>query len=568
MRGSLRLSLLCIIIALVILSAKCSQAEARYIIKQRHNKNTLSNVSRRIARKEIRSASHTLLVDEGEVEKSDNNDGRLGSSKEELIKGCAELIASGEAESCEPDQQVYIDVLPNDPLLGTQWAISDALGSTGASIAWESASGAEDVVVAILDTGIDYNHPDLAANIWSNPGEILNNIDDDHNGYVDDIHGINLFANNGDPLDDNGHGTHVAGIIGASGNNGQGVAGLLWKVKLIGIKFLGAEGGGNLFDSIRGLDYLVELKKKYNLKLAVSNNSWGGASYSGALAEAIQRANDAGILFVTSAGNTAQDNDAAPVYPSSYNLPGLISVAASDRAGNLAPFSSYGRYSVDLTAPGVGILSTTRGGGYLHMSGSSMAAPFVSGALALLYTVKPNLSSSELIAGVLNSGTTLASLDGIVRTGAVLNVPKIFETVPGETYSRDIADTNPNNISGAAILKINRKIVKAGKRYRVSVFGGAELYDLKIVAGNYSCLAATLKTSEGSASYNLRIPRVRLKNKLKIQLFNTENTILATTTIKLEHDEKVRYSSEGKIKITTQSSAKWCEHIVKYSYQI
>ena len=222
-----------------------------------------------------------------------------------------------------------------------------------------SRPASANVLVGVIDTGVDYNHPDLAANIWTNPGEIAGNgIDDDGNGYIDDVHGYDFVNNDGDPMDDNGHGTHFSGTIGGVGNNGIGVAGVNWNVKIMALKFLDSGGSGSTANAVAGVQYATMMG------VDVTSNSWGGGGFSQALYDAIDAAGAANIAFVAAAGNNGANNDTSPAYPAAYDLPNIISVAATDDNDELASFSNYGAASVDLGAPGVDILSTLPGNQY------------------------------------------------------------------------------------------------------------------------------------------------------------------------------------------------------------
>lgn len=319
---------------------------------------------------------------------------------------------------CEADIKLYALNTPNDPSFGSLWGMN----KIDAEQAWDLSTGSQEVVVGVIDTGIDYTHPDLAENMWRNPYEVAGNgIDDDGNGVVDDVFGYNAIDQSGDPMDDNSHGTHCAGTIGGVGNNGNGVAGVAWNVKMIGAKFLSANGSGSLSGAIRAIDYLTNLKTNQGVNIVLTNNSWGGGGYSQFLRDAIERHRQAGIIFVAAAGNSSNNNDSLASYPASYDLDNVISVAATDSNDNLASFSNYGATSVDIAAPGVGILSTIHANRYASYSGTSMAAPHVSGAIALLKSYT-NLSMSNLISRVYNTGDSLSQLNGIVRTGKRLNV--------------------------------------------------------------------------------------------------------------------------------------------------
>lgn len=345
---------------------------------------------------------------------------------------CIDLMKVDPTVTCSPDFVVEAyDTVPNDPLQPEVWGLNGTQGSNGPG-AWDISQGSDSIVVAIVDTGIDYNHADLNENAWVNPGEIAGNgLDDDGNGYIDDIHGMNAIANSGDPLDDNGHGTHVAGTIGARGDNGVGVAGVNWRVKLMGLKFLDARGSGSLSGAIAALNYMVMMKSR-GVNIKVANNSWGGGGFSQSLYNAIAAARDAGIVFAAAAGNEANDNDLNPAYPASYALSNVIAVAAIDASRNLASFSNYGASSVDIAAPGVQIRSTFPNNLYQSLSGTSMATPHVSGAIALLAAIDPSLTAEGLKQRLLESGVDLPSLNGVVRTGRMLNLARMAlnETSP------------------------------------------------------------------------------------------------------------------------------------------
>jgi subtilisin family serine protease len=276
----------------------------------------------------------------------------------------------------EPDYEIELRLEPNDSLYSEQWGLSNggqngstAPGTADADInapeAWNYTTGSEKVVVGIIDTGIDYTHVDLKDNVWTNPGETANGIDDDNNGYIDDIHGINADDGTSDPFDDIGHGTHVAGIIAAHGNNQTGISGINWNAKLIACKIISLKNKSTkayVSSAIECLDYFYDLKVNYGINIVATNNSWGWSGpASFALKEALQRQMEAGILFVAAAGNRFGDNDFLPENPSNYFYPNIISVAATDNDDNLAFFSNYGRRTVHVGAPGDEVLSTYPG---------------------------------------------------------------------------------------------------------------------------------------------------------------------------------------------------------------
>jgi subtilisin family serine protease len=372
----------------------------------------------------------------------------------------------------EPDYVVHQagQLVPNDPQFGNLWGLNNTGQSGGtadadidAPEAWTITTGSVSTVVAVIDTGIDYTHPDLYLNVWINQGEIptavrstlvdsdsdgiitfrdLNNpvnagkvADSNHNGYIDgkdilaawsngndqdgngykdDLVGWDFINNDNDPFDDNGHGTHVSGTIGGLGNNGVGVAGINWSVSLMALKFLGANGSGYISDAVAALNYAVANGA------SVSNNSWSGGGYTQTMANALAAARSAGHIFVAAAGNDGLNSDVSTNYPSGYNLDNVIAVAATDRKDHLASFSNYGATSVDLAAPGVSIRSTVPGG-YATYNGTSMATPHVTGVVALLRTLHPNWSYRQILDQILGTTDPVSGLQGKVATGGRLN---------------------------------------------------------------------------------------------------------------------------------------------------
>ena len=257
--------------------------------------------------------------------------------------------------------------------------------------AWQITKGSRDITIAVIDTGVDYNHPDLAANMWVNPGEIAGDgIDNDNNGYVDDVYGWNAATNTGNPFDGHGHGTHCAGTIGAVHGNG-GVAGVMGDVKIMAVKFLTDSGSGSLVDAIEAIDYATKMD------VDLMSNSWGGGGYTQALFDSIKAASDKGILFVAAAGNSTSNNDVRANYPSNYATENMIAVAAITHQDQLASFSSYGKRTVHIAAPGRNVLSTTPNNGYSVFSGTSMATPHVSGVLGLYLAQEGRRPHAETI---------------------------------------------------------------------------------------------------------------------------------------------------------------------------
>ena len=344
--------------------------------------------------------------------------------------------------------------VPNDPLFSRLYALHNTgqTGGTvgadiGATAAWNVTTGSQAVVVGVIDTGIDYTHPDLAANIWTNPGEIAGNgIDDDANGFVDDVHGYDFANNDGDPMDDHGHGTHVSGTIGAVGGNGTGVTGVSWNVSLMALKFLDASGSGWDSDAIRAVNYATMMRTTYDVDVGVTNNSWGGGSYDAGLLDAINAGGSAGIMFVAAAGNSGLNADTLPSYPAAYDSPAIVSVAATDNADSLAWFSNYGRTSVDLAAPGVNIISTLPGNRYGMLSGTSMATPHVSGVAALALAVDPSLTVAQLKGRLLDHVDPISGLASRTVSGGRLNAATVVNSLV-------VADPTVAISSSKAILK-------------------------------------------------------------------------------------------------------------------
>ncbi|KPZ59344.1 S8 family serine peptidase [Pseudoalteromonas sp. P1-7a] len=405
-------------------------------------------------RKQARSLVKAKISDVNADEIDDNYksllSGRLakfkisGMSTKEAI---ARLKSHQAIEYVEPDYQVSIAGTPDDPRFDELWGLNND-GQTGGTAdadidaveAWDISTGSRDVVVGVIDTGIDYSHSDLASNMWVNSSEIPGDgIDNDGNGFVDDVHGINAITNTGDPMDDEGHGTHVSGTIGASGNNATGVVGVNHEVSLVGCKFLDAAGNGSTSDAIKCIDYMVGLKNA-GVNLRVLNNSWGGGGYSQALADAIASSEAADLLFVAAAGNDTIDNDVNPHYPSNYENASVLSVASTDQTDNISWFSHYGLTSVDMGAPGSAILSTTPGESYASYSGTSMATPHVAGAAALVLSINPELNTQELKELLMSSGDANAALQGVTVAGTRLNVNQALidaDPTPGFKISAD-----------------------------------------------------------------------------------------------------------------------------------
>ena len=366
------------------------------------------------------------------------------------------LRSDARVASYELDSLRQVQSVPSDTSFALQWALDNAGQSGGtagddihATDAWNISTGSRNVVVAVLDTGIDYTHPDLVPNLWTNP--IAND------GFAGDLHGYNFCADTGNATDDNGHGTHVAGIIGADGNNGQGVTGVNWSVSLMSLKFMAADGSGYTSDAIRAINYATMLRTQYGVNIRVINASWGGGGYDASLYSAIQSAGNAGILFVAAAGNMPISNDSDPQYPASYNLPNVIAVAATDQNDQLANFSGYGASTVQLAAPGTQIYSTYVGGGYTYLSGTSMASPEVAGVAALAWAVAPNDSVAQIRSAILQGVDQLPSLAGKVTTGGRLDAYNTLRILAkGQSSTPAIASliASPNSVAAGGTVAL------------------------------------------------------------------------------------------------------------------
>jgi subtilisin family serine protease len=385
----------------------------------------------------------------------------------------------------EPNYILTTGVTPNDPSFGSLWGLHNTGlpdGTADADIdapeAWDMVTGSAGVVVAVLDTGIDYTHPDLTANMFRNEAECLaNGVDDDLNGYVDDCHGIDTANGDSNPFDDNVHGTHVAGTIGAAGNNGVGVVGVNWQVKLMPCKFLGANGKGDTADAITCLEYVAAMKDR-GVNVVATNNSWGGIGFSQALYDAVEVQQQKGILFIAAAGNSAADNDSTPDYPASLDLPNVVAVAATTRTDARSSFSNYGRRTVQLGAPGSDIRSTTPGNTYNSMNGTSMASPHVAGVAALLKAQNPSRDWRAIRNLILSGGDTTGAMSGVTVTGKRLNAFGSVNCSGATVFSRlkpiaDVVFTTTG--SPITISALNIECAAGRGNVAVGISGGGTL---------------------------------------------------------------------------------------------
>ncbi len=349
----------------------------------------------------------------------------------------AEYRALPEVEYAEAVYEISLDhggggfkhLHPNDPRFVEQWALANDGrdgGKEGADIdamrAWVTTTGSDDIVVAVLDSGVDYTHSDLTNNVWSRPANIKQ-YEDREIGSIEDSHGYNAIENSGDPMDENGHGTHCAGIIGAEGGNEIGISGVNWKVKIMPLKFMNAGGFGTTKDAIEAINYVID-RKRAGINVRVISASWGSTQRSRALEDVIRKAYEADILFVAASGNASANTDRSPHFPGAYPIGNIVSVAALNRNDELASFSNYGLRSVHLAAPGADILSTWLSDQYEERSGTSMATPVVAGVAALVLSKRPQLGVDELRSILLKSVDKVPSLSGKTSTGGRINAAK------------------------------------------------------------------------------------------------------------------------------------------------
>ena len=400
----------------------------------------------------------------------------------------------------EPDMTIHVNLTPND----TQYSSLYGMAKISAPTAWDTSTGSGNFVVAVIDTGADYNHPDLAANMWHNPAETPGDgVDNDGNGLVDDYYGANFIgANSGDPFDDHGHGTHVSGTIGAVGNNSLGVVGVNWNVKIMALKFLDASGRGAISDAVEALNYAVGHGVK------VSNNSWGGGGYSGTMFSALQAAQSAGHIFIAAAGNANTNIDASPSYPASYNVGNVIAVASTTNTDARSGFSNYGTGTVDIAAPGSGIISTTPGNTYSNFSGTSMATPHVAGAVALYWDANPTKTAAEVIAKLLSSADVVPGLISTVGGGRRLNVGAMLQgsSPPPPPTDTTGARVTAAAFSGSTAANLNSVRFTFNEAIDASSFTAADVVTFTGPSGAIVPSSFTVVAASGNTQFDVAFP--------------------------------------------------------------
>ncbi|MCL2912492.1 S8 family serine peptidase [Shewanella corallii] len=453
------------------------------------------------------------------------------------IEKAVKIISRHPAVKYAEPNYIYKAVgTPDDPRYPEMWGLNNtgqdggtADADVDAPEAWDITTGDSDVVIAVIDTGVDYNHEDLTNNMWVNPGEIAGNgVDDDGNGVIDDVHGFSAVNDNGDPMDQNGHGTHVAGTIGAEGNNGIGVVGVNWDISIIGCQFLNSGGSGTTADAIECIDYITDLKTNRGVDVRATNNSWGGGGFSQALKDSIEAGGDAGILFVAAAGNGGSDIDQNPSYPAAYDSDAILAVAMTTRDDALDSGSHYGATAVDMGAPGRSILSTTPGNNYAVFSGTSMASPHVAGAAGLVWSLDPSLEMADMKALLMDTGDALSGLADTTVSGNRLNLlaaleeadpapgfrlavtPSSREITAGDSTSYSFDVTSVGGWDGTANLSYTVSPALSGVSLSADTAGAGDSFTLDVATmadtqwGNYT-MSVTGVDGDFSKSKNVSL---------------------------------------------------------------
>lgn len=444
----------------------------------------------------------------------------------------------------EPDYILHAAELPDDPEFPNQYALLNsgqtilgapgAIGADiGAATAWGLGTGTAGHTVAVIDTGADSNHPDLASNLWTSATGFSVQLGRAIINCPAGTRGFNTIKRTCDALDDNSHGTHLAGIIGASGDNATGISGVNWTTSVLPVKFLDAKGTGTTSNAIDAIEFVIQVKQASQANVRVINASWGDAVYSKALMQAVERAFQNNILFVASAGNTANNNDAAKAfYPASFAVPNVISVASTNHQDGLDPNSNFGATSVHLGAPGAFILSTVPGGGYDYSSGTSMAAAYVSGAAALALSICPDLGTADLRGALLQGVVPIAALVSKTSTQGRLNVGNTAQACHGPAFA---LTASPQSISVArgdyASVAIQ---VSAVNGYN----GNVNLQISGLPAGA-SADSATVNTS-GAASLTITVADNVAVGTYALTVLGSDGSLVRSTPVWMDVTRRTR----------------------------
>lgn len=463
----------------------------------------------------------------------------------------ARLEARADVEYVEPNYIVYALETPNDPSFGSLWgllntgqAIQGVTGTAGADIsatwAWAKTTGSKANVVAVVDTGLDYTHPDLAGNVWSAPGSFTVTVGGVTVSCAAGTHGFNAITKTCNPLDDNGHGTHVSGTIGAVGNNGVGVAGVNWTASIMGLKFLNSRGSGTTADAINAIEFAIQAKKVLTSQanVQVLSNSWGGGGYSSSLFAEIQKANDNGMLFPVAAGNNKSNNDTTAYYPANYDVPNVVAVAATDNRDLLASFSNYGLTTVDLGAPGVNILSTYPSNRYAWMSGTSMATPHVAGAAALVLSACGALAPSSLKDVLLANTDRVNSLVGKTVTGGRLNAYTAVTNCGGTPPEPPPPAPPDFSISPTPAAQSVSRGTSAVYEVTIAPVNGSFTGDVSfsatgLPAGSTATFFPATVTGPGFTTMTIPTSRTTKTKTYNITITGTSGELVHSTTVKL-----------------------------------
>ncbi len=459
---------------------------------------------------------------------------------------CRDLIESGRARFCSPNFEIRaLASAPNseaDPRLAEQWGFE----RVGAGAVWSAVSTAPESVVALVDSGVDYNHPDLRGILWENEAEVLGNgIDDDGNGYVDDRLGVDFATGGTDPMDGYGHGTHIAGTMGALPENGIGIRGLVPNVKIMALRIFDNEGKGSLSRALEAFAYVEKMRQR-GVSVRVINASWGGSGAAPIIEEAITRLGTLGIVVVAAAGNARSDNDMVLHFPASFNAPNLISVASISKGGTLSAFSNFGVQTVDIAAPGEGILSTIPGGKYALFAGSSMAASFVSGAVALLAAREPGLTAGDLATRVVEGGRRLSALDGAVSSGRELSFTGALRVVEGDGDGFSSCLGDACGTGRVAVKAVSLK--ERGARGHRPIVAGAEI-EVRIRA-----------SGSGTVPVRFSLDNYRCGSSVRVKVSSGTGGISLKTPQKLTYFSRISIGSGGKkasIAVRGSSNARW-----------